>query len=129
MRVTLAGPLPQKGLEVPYVGGYEDSAFRGGQLQHLWVGEPLEFWFGVHGSHVVAILGKGLAHRPTGDVGVEQDPHPQPTWRVERTLAGRWRGWDHGRGDLVPLLRQARVLLERLVYLAWVRLVVGEGEI
>jgi hypothetical protein len=97
MRATLAGPLPQKGLEVPYVGSYEDSTFRGGQLQNLWVGEPFEFWFGVDGSHVVAILGKSLAHRPTGDVGAEQDPHPRSAYPKNGTLAVRLRGWDRGR--------------------------------
>lgn len=129
MRATLAGPLPQKGLEIPYVGSYEYSTFRGSQLQNLWVGESFEFGFGVDGSHVVAALGKSLAHRPAVDVGVEQELHVHPASPENHTLAARLRGWDHGRRDLMPLLRRAGVLLECLVYLAWVHLVVGEGEV
>jgi hypothetical protein len=78
----------------------------------------------------VPTLNEGLAHRPTGDVGVEQDPHSRLAAGPRgRTLpVCRW-GRDHGRRDLVPLLRLARVLFERLLYLARVRLIVGEGEV
>ena len=96
MRATLTSLLPQKGLEILYVGHYDYSAFRGSQLQNLWVGESFEFCFGVDGSHVVAPLGKSLAHRPTGDVAVEQDLHPRPACPKNNTLAVRLRGWDHG---------------------------------
>lgn len=129
MRATLTSPLPQKWFEVLYVGGYEYSAFRDSQLQNFWVGEPFEFGFGVDGSHIVATLGKSLAHRPTGDVGVEQDLHLCPACPKNRTLAACLRRWDHGRRDLMPLLGRARVLLKRLVYLARVHLIVGEGEL
>jgi hypothetical protein len=61
--------------------GLTDSAFRGSQLQN--------FWFGVDGLHVVATLGAGLAHRPIGDVVVEQELHPRPACPKNRTLAAR----------------------------------------
>jgi hypothetical protein len=69
------------------------------------------FGFGVDGSHVVATLGKGLAHRRTEDVGVEQELHACPARLENRILAARLLRWDHGRRDLVPLLRRARDLL------------------
>jgi hypothetical protein len=46
--------------------------------EDLRVGEPFEFNLGVQRSYVVTTLNEGLAHRPTGDMGVEQDPHPRP---------------------------------------------------
>ena len=35
VRAALAGPLPQKRLEVPYVGGHEDVAIGCGKLENL----------------------------------------------------------------------------------------------
>jgi hypothetical protein len=71
VRAALAGPLPQDRLEVSYVGRYQDTAFGCGKLEDLRVGEPFELRLGVQGMHVVAVFDERLAHRPTGDVGVE----------------------------------------------------------
>ena len=54
-----------------------------------WWGGTSTFGFGVDGSHVVATLGKGLAHRRTGDGGVEQELHACPARLENRTLAAR----------------------------------------
>jgi hypothetical protein len=47
-------------------------------MHNFGVGEPFEFGFGIQSPRVSAARAKGLAHRPTGDVGVEQDLHPCP---------------------------------------------------
>ena len=65
-------------LEVSYVDRHQHAAFGGGKLEDLRVGEPLEFHLGVQRSYVVTTLNEGPAHRPTGDMDVEQDPHPRP---------------------------------------------------
>ncbi len=52
------------------VGGHEHAAFGGSQLQDLRVGEPFELYLGVQGSHVMTAFDEGLAHRPSGDVGI-----------------------------------------------------------
>ena len=52
MRATRACPLPQKRLEVPYVGSHEHPAFCNGQLQDLGVREPFEFGFGIQSPRV-----------------------------------------------------------------------------
>lgn len=70
MRAALAGPLSQKRPEVPYIGGHEYTAFGGGKVQDLRVGEPFELYLGVQGSHIVSIFGESFAHRPARDVGI-----------------------------------------------------------
>ena len=74
---TFLGPVPQKWCEVTRVSSHEDAILFGRQFQHLWIVQRSKRRIRGEAQHVLALFLECRPDPPGGQVGVEEETHPQ----------------------------------------------------